>query len=269
MKRLLMIALLGKASFFSSITSYAQSCGFDYPTTWSIVNPSSSEINLACRVYHGGWSYQQVREVRLKLKANAKETYSFADHNDGLGMIHRNWSCAVSKQAHPLMHENSIGFNFQGCPDSELNIPQFQSGLFSALEKSESNPSQVAYCPQARDVERQYQCDKPSCSWDKYGIGNWSGKSGIMDPDALDSLQFMGVDVSKDGKNALGCLYFSIKYDQSLVLLSYLKPQSGSYPNFRYKPYNIDDFKKSSGSLLQCFGDDPSDCPLVLKEKQG
>lgn len=243
--------------------SQGQYCGVNYPTTWIINNPSSDAVNLACRIYYGGWSYQQAREMRMQLEQNSRQEYSFPDHNDGLGMVHRNWSCAVGSQAHPLMVEDSEAFTFIGCPDTEMTIPGIQFDFRPAPRNI--SPERESFCPRAQEVSRQYQCDDPNCSWDRYGAGKWIGKSRILDQEILEDLRFKGVDADRSGDSVLGCLYYSEKYDQSLILLSYKRPQTGSYPQFRYKPHNLDAFAKVSGNLLQCLNEDPLGCPLALR----
>ncbi|MDD9950697.1 MAG: hypothetical protein OXT67_03935 [Zetaproteobacteria bacterium] len=245
----------------------ALACMSRYPTQWHIHNSRNNQVQLACRVYHGGWSTQSVRELQLSVPAGAYLNHTFPDHNDGVGMIQRNWSCAAGTGPHPLMETQPDGFGFRGCPNTTLQIPTATGSTWAGSLPSPTTGRQaegVHHCPEVHRIQRLHSCDDPRCQWDEYGANVWQGVSTILTDQELADLSFIGVDASKNGENALGCVYYAATHQKTLILLSYLPPKPSTYPEFRFKPQNIADFNVQRGYLRQCFGTHPQDCPLVV-----
>ena len=244
-------------------TAYS-SCRPEYPTIWQFNNTSSSAINVSCRVYHGGWSYQHARDIKLNIGPDRKVNYTFSDHNDGLGMIHRNWSCAFGSHLNPLMTPDSEPFSTRGCPNTTITLPDSNHNHSSDPDKDYVTED-AFFCPKPDKIERKYRCESPRCTWDYYGASEWQGVSSVISNHVLKNLEFIGVDASSDFGSALGCVYYAPDFDHSLILISHLKPEPGSFPKFRFKPKHSGDFSRNTGYLRQCLADNPEGCPLVLR----
>lgn len=250
-----------------SCLSYA-SC-FNYPTIWKIQNQSNKDLFVECRVYHGGWSYQTVKSLYLAVPANKVITHKFSDYNDGLGMLERNWSCAMSDISNmPLMRSDSKAFPFKGCSGTTMVLEDKNVQEEFSINNNFSLSSftgAISTCPEARTIKRHFKCTSPGCTWDSYGVNDWIGYSSILSPQDLAQLKFVGVDANLSKDSVLGCIYKTENITQTLILSSYLPPVEGSYPGFRFKPAHGNEFYKNSGYLMQCFADNPAGCAMVLK----
>ena len=257
--------LAAASSLLASSLVQASPCGIQHPTRWFIENQLDQDVHLECRVYAGGWSYQMARDVQFVLSPGQKITYTFGDHNDGVGMLERNWSCAFSPEKHPLSLAKSTGIKFDGCPNSTLilNKNLFDTHTLDANDLSASSLDSTSYCPETRTLKRLHDCTHPNCRWDSYGAGPWKGNGGIYTEAELQSFRFVGVDANEQASNALGCVYYSDRLDAQLILLSYLPAQSGSYPRFRFRPVDSRHFRKQAGYLKQCLSPDVKSCPLT------
>ncbi|MFK7874118.1 MAG: hypothetical protein AB8C84_13285 [Oligoflexales bacterium] len=255
-------------SFFSTfIFSESEQCTLKYPTVWKVQNSTAQTQYLHCRVYYGGWSYQSSREIHIKISPDSQIEHHFPDHNDSLGMVQRNWSCAYSHIPNALNHETSATFKFKGCPDSTMTLSLDSSviaankdqTLYQALNNSDTAP---LYCPNIQSIQRDYKCTSSLCTWDQYSFESWSGTTEPLSKEELMEYKFVGVDAHQETSQIQGCIYESRSGKSNLILTSHQNPIPGRYPKLNYKAYQDRDFSRQAGHLKQCLSEDRFQCPL-------
>lgn len=252
--------VLSIASTLLTIAAHADSCPARYPTHWQFHNPTADELYVSCRVYYGASTLTQ-RDVKRQLTAHSDQTHTFDDHNDGIGMIQRNWSCAIGLNPYPLHQPGSTGLAFRGCADQTLTLAS-PAKIPPTDTQDLSDESSHSYCPRVSQIERTHTCSSPRCRWDKYQVGEWNGFGGVWNESDLGSFVFVGADASQDASTILGCVYHSTVLDRYLVLSAYQRevPPKKVEPSFR--PARLESFAKTTGHLRQCLSSSPSSCPL-------
>lgn len=250
--------LFGTASHVAA----APNCRMTYPTRWHIDNATSQALQVQCRIYHTGWSYLGQRDEHFDVAARDRLTHEFSDHSDGLGMTFRDWSCAADQAPWPLLRAESAGFAFEGCADSTMALGELMRHS-AAHDVAPRDVRATATCPAAATIVRLHACTAPGCQWDAYGSGAWRGNGPLFTPTELTDLEFVGADANAARDTALGCVYFARTQNKELILLAY--ERAGREPDNRYRPARANDFNKVTGHLRQCFGRQPSACPLASR----
>lgn len=241
----------------------ADRCLARYPTQWNLQNKSAQKLHLQCRTYLPTWTEINARNENFVLNPFQTLSYEFPDHNDGLGMIERNWTCAYGNHPHPLLDQDLPGVSFLGCASSSLVIGGEVNSIeeLSISEKPEDK-NLLYHCPQVKMLKRNFSCH--NCFWDSYSAGDdqeWKGISVPLSPEEISQLQFISVDASADHQQILGCVYYSPQKGEELIMSA--AKESGHLAISKYKIGQIHSFKKKIGYLLQCFGKSVEDCPLL------
>lgn len=250
--KILFLALISMSRISSA------NCEMEYPTIWSVENPFPRAQYIDCRVYHKSGNNWDVRQVSQFVQAKSQKNIEFNDHNDGLGMLLRDWSCAYSYNPKPFADKNSRGFSFKGCANQQMRL-----GTEPVQDNRISHTSQVKneiqFCPDPQKIYKLGECSSKLCRWDAYGNKEWSGRIELLAPAQLASIKFVGVDADPDTQDVLGCVYEVDQHRKNLILLS-TPSQQLSFQIAAPKT-----FSKTTGSLQQCLSANRFDCPLYKK----
>ena len=221
-------------------------------------------VYVQCRVYHG-YTRLSPRDQHNKIEGSSSLEVTFSDHNDGVGMLDRNWFCAESYRPHPLERKKSRGFFFRGCPDQVMVVGK-STGRGGQRSKQNKKPTKgFVYCPEPSSVKRNNVCSSDGCRWDEYSAGGFKGINKLLTAKQLASIKFRGVDA--DERGVLACMYSVRNYiGGSFLLLGahQVRVSSDDWKRkYFYKPADAKDFGKMVAYVKQCLSHNRFNCPML------
>lgn len=244
------------------VAAKSVSCpGSNYPTTWNIINRGSKKVYVGCRVYYGYSSFLS-RELNFVVDAKSSKEIRFGDHNDGLGMLSRNFACAESRSPAPLTQAKSRGFLFFGCSGQRMKVGK-KSSIRVKRGKARGSGQRV-YCPDPSKLKKLNKCTGSLCAWDHYGVDDWEGTYNNVPETLVKRAKFVGVDALPDGLKVLGCVYRVPGQDRALSIWGgkVINLPASSSRKYRYAGYSSRTFTKVVGKFKMCLSSRIKDCPL-------